>query len=301
MWLCPGPDPIETPESSEIKVSRFSLDQKSLILALHSRLVELSAIQSSPVPFQVARARVLDFGCLSLTGLRDIESKLRNRWNEFDQNLGWMFRDPVAVRKFIHGINQENQNEYCGEDDVQLDLWESREFIKHCGVEFSTAYRWDLCQFCSSFIHPHDPDPIDLESTWNPIFPQLKAQLPEIQRWAETTEQLLKVFEYSQIILSKSWPVIPGAHLPDKWLQQWHGLNDAAGSGIQETNANQSHALGIKWDWSEFKASLSLRGQLWNERLPHLLDPSISYSMAAHLGLRSLGFYLDKQVTINIV
>lgn len=303
IWLNPMPDPIENSETSEFKVSRFSPDEKDLIQALHSRFDELCAVvQSSPVPFGVARARVLDHARLHLTVLRDIESRLRSVWNELDQNLGWMFRDPVAVRRLVHDIAQGNQSEYSGEGETELDIRGRREFVQYCGVEFPTVYRWDLRRFCSSFIQQNGAEYTALDNdTWTPIFPQLKAQLPEIRRWAETTEQLLRVFEYSRIILSKSWSFIPGAHLPDKWLQQQqlYGFAVAPGAGIQEVDTSQLHDN--IWDWSEFRASMGVRQLLWDERLPHLLDPSVSYSMAAHLGLRSLGLDLDSQVTIKIV
>lgn len=53
------------------------------------------------------------------------------------------------------------------------------------------------------------PESAALESTWTPVIFELKSQLTEIQRWAEVTEQLLKVFEYSQMVLGKSWVSLP--------------------------------------------------------------------------------------------
>jgi len=85
-----------------------------------------------------------------------------------------------------------------------------------------------------------------------------ESQLTEIQRWAEVTEQLLKVFEYSQMVLGKSWVSFPGTQLPDKWLCNWENSCDAVASdsGGPDSQLIEADCL---WDWPEFKGSLGLR------------------------------------------
>lgn len=54
------------------------------------------------------------------------------------------------------------------------------------------------------------------------------------------------------------------------------------------------------WHWSEFKASLNLRGLLPEQRIPPQLDPAANINMAARLALRSLGLELVHQRHIQV-
>jgi hypothetical protein len=306
-WLMPWYNPSMYPQADEIKVSKFSPEENNLILALYSGLMELCSVLSSSTPeyttsdaFPVVRTRILDFSLLSLTKLRDIESRLKNTWDQFNQRLGWMFLDQVAVWKLFRDMNQASRERRSGEGRIQLEDLEAIGFKQYCGVKFPSTYKWDLSRFCWSFVRVPVPESAALESTWTPVFSELKSQLNEIQRWAEVTEQLLKVFEYSQMVLGKSWVSFPGTQLPDKWLCNWENFCDAVASdsGGPDSQLIEADCL---WDWPEFKGSLGLRKRLWDQRVPRQLDPSINCNMAARLGLRSLGLELDHQTIINII
>ena len=113
----PGTSHRRTPQQDEIRVSKFSLEEDNLILAFHSDLIELCRVPSPSTPeyvtsdaFPVVRARILDFGLLSLTKLREIESRLRNTWDRFDQRARMDVPGPnCCLEKFSRHEQSESR------------------------------------------------------------------------------------------------------------------------------------------------------------------------------------------------
>lgn len=298
-----------------IKVSALSLEENNLLLDFHSRLAELcrTPISSTPrdttISFSTIRDRMFSFFLLSLTKLRDIETRLRTTWYQLNHKLGWMFRDQAAAWKLLQEINQGNFGQQLGEAEIKLHEFESIFFIKYCGVEFPTSCHWDLGRFCWSFLQPAVLGFITAtEETWSPVFDQLKSQLPEIRTWAETTEQLFQVFEYSDRILDCSWVLFPNTQLRPAWLTHYENFRHAIRQSLslqQQEEGEPPHRAHLDsscfWNWVEFEGHLRAREQLWAQELPRELDPSINSNIAALVVLKSLGldFYSDRVIEIR--
>ena len=305
-WLIPWDNPSMALEG-EIKVSKFSPEENDLIISYHARLMELLRVDSSPTradaawdKFPIVRSKVIDFSDLTLTGLREAEERIRIEWNQLEQTLGWMFLDQVAVLQLILDVNRGSQEHRSGEGEMQLEDIEVTRFGQHGGVQFPLTYEWDLGRFCWSFTRPPAQGIVALNNTWTPVLTELKSRLPEVQRWAEVTEQLLNVFDYSQMVLGESWTSFPGTHLASKWRSNWETFRNVVGSDMQGLET-QPGETGCFWDWCEFKDGLRLREELWEQQVPHGLDPHINCNMAVRVGMKSLGLRLDHQTMINIM
>ncbi|KIX03741.1 uncharacterized protein Z518_07294 [Rhinocladiella mackenziei CBS 650.93] len=302
IWLLPSKNPSLFQGTT--KVSKLTQVENDLLLAFHSNLsilcethldIQQEYAVSSISP--TVEAMVLDFSLLSLTGLSEVESRLRDIWNNLEQQLGWMFLDQVAVWHFLRDMDAGSKEDLLGEGTVLFDKLEATMCERFCGLTLPSTYQWDLRQFCWSFIRTPIPQSATSESNWTPMLTQLKSQLSEIRRWVEVSEQLLIVFEYSRLVLQKSWTCFPGTGLPEKWRSNWRCFHETL---VLDPGKGQQFHPGCLWDWAEFKTSLCLRGLLQEQKIPPQLDPSVNINMAARLGLRSLGLELDRSDRIQI-
>lgn len=296
-----------TNTNDPIRVSEFSSRQKIQILAFHSSLMELCGIHfpasddsAGEVSYSIT-TRVLDYVLLSQTQLQQIESRLKKAWLQFEQELGWMFLDQVALWKLSAELG-ENDQEFHSECGLPVEPNEARAFAKFCGLELSSTnfVSSDVRRFCASFIRLQVPQSATFPNTWTPVLSQLKSQLSKIRQWSEITEQMLYVIEWSNLFLCRSWPSTPGSDLPNKWLRHWTDFRriveeSSGGAGSQQTKVESA------WDWAEFKDHLSKRAQLWGLSLPQQLDPAANHRIAVQLGLRALGLNLSARKAISIV
>jgi hypothetical protein len=286
---------------SEIGVDPFSSAEDDQLTSFHSWLTELCNLQPPPSPeggvnhsVCAAKPMILDFLQLSSSGLPKIEARLRREWDDLSQQLGWMFLDQAAIRNLLHEVSSGNLGDATGEARTVAGDTDA-EFDQRCRLPFKWTYRWDLARFCSSFLRPVLDRTAETESASNPMIRALKSQLHEVQKWAETTEQLLNLFAYSGIVLKKSWSSFPGAELQDKWLQNVDRdvEPDSPTSGKQPAD--------YRWDWSAFKHDLNLRARIWSQPPPPLLDPWNNRKAATHVALRSLGLDLYCETVVTIV
>ena len=63
---------------------------------------------------------------------------------------------------------------------MQLEDPEAIGFEQFCAMKFPSTYKWDLSRFCWSFIRVPASESAALESTWTPVFSELRSQLIEI-------------------------------------------------------------------------------------------------------------------------
>jgi hypothetical protein len=160
-----------------------------------------------------------------------------------EQKLGWMFSDQVALWKPFKEVSQER----LGDSKMQLEQHEAIGFVQYCGLEFQGTISWDFCRFFSSFLRLPTAQTTIFPNTWTPILSRLKSQLSEIQQWAEVTEQLLKVFEYSNLVLGRSSVSPPGGKLPDKWFCCWKNFCDVVDRSSRAFSSQPIEA-NCQWD-----------------------------------------------------
>lgn len=287
-----------------IQAIRFSPEEIGHITQFHATLVELCNVQTkaenNPASDDSAKETlmVLDYSLLSLTRLREIESRLMDHWNRLEQQLGWLFLDQIAIWKFIRGLDQvEEGRQYQGSSQMQIEPNEYVGFASFGGAELQQNISWDVRQFCSTFLRRTTTNVAAFPDSWTPILSQMQSFLPQMQQWASLTEQLLKLVEYSSSVLGRSWPSIPGDELPAKWRACWTDC----GSVLEQKEFSGSTATEAStWDWSEFKAVMILRERLWRQTLPQQLDPSVNHKLAVQLGFRAIGLNLVLGKPISI-
>ncbi|KAL4917525.1 heterokaryon incompatibility protein-domain-containing protein [Aspergillus aurantiobrunneus] len=248
------------------------------------------------------RTRVLSFLILSHTAIQRVENSLRADWNKWNQELGWMFRDQSAIWQFLCEVNQLNPDQRTGEGRINLKV---PEYISTStlGRYFQSVYTWDLTRFCWSFLQPTDPTQSNPEIQWSPMVGQLRTHLPEIQKWAQVTEKLVKVFEYTAASLGEAWESFPGSQLQRKWSRNYEEFlavstpNVQRGMGMHQRPHLQADHL---WNVSEFESQLRAREGIWALRTADERRWGDG-NIAAHALLNFLGFDLYNEQCIDIV
>ena len=256
----------------------------------------------------IVKGKILDFSQLSSGGFPDIEARLARKWNTLHQNIGWMFLDPVAVQQLVHELRlKQSETTTSGNASMSFTGRDDMEFELRCEVPFPVDYTWYLRRFCSSFLRPSSFSgaPAGTEGAWTPMYFELKSRLAEVQQWAEVTEQLLNMFQYSHRVLESSWTdSFPGSQLPDKWSRHWEEFQNATLNLESESQASEAEGQPPRsephWDWAEFKRDLRVREQIWNQGLPRGLNPLENRNVARHLGLRHLGLNLEGEALVTI-
>ncbi|KAL2866449.1 heterokaryon incompatibility protein-domain-containing protein [Aspergillus lucknowensis] len=289
------------PSSQLITVSALTREDGDSLHQLYSRLEPLPATNSSTVPPNTAtiRARALSFLMLTQTTIQKVEKWLRVDWNKWNRELGWMFRDQSAVWQFLLETNQLSADEQSGEDRINL-RGPDRFAITQSGKEFPTSYNWDLTRFCWAFLQPLDITHSGLELQWSPMVDQLRSHCSEIQQWAQVTEQLLKVFEYSSAALGDDWETFPGARLSPKWSANYRNFLAACGPNLrQETQGRPQLEPDCLWSIAEFERHLRAREEIWGLR--GLDERRLNEkNIEAHALLNFLGMDLYSEQRIKI-
>ncbi|RAL04427.1 uncharacterized protein BO80DRAFT_399860 [Aspergillus ibericus CBS 121593] len=295
-------EPSRTRGIPGITVAPLSPEEKILIREFHLSLEQASQIPSSatlavPISFSTIRDRVLSYSMISLTPLPRHEQQLQETWHTLNSELGWMFRDQEAIWQLLQEVNRLNATEQRGEARMKI---HPALVMKYCGTDSSaTLYTWDLRRFCWSFLHRVDPANTAPEPHWSPILDQMMARLPDIRKWAETTEQLLRLFEYIELVVEHCWTWLPGNQLSQKWTAHYDNFCAAVGMDTPRDLLNQRPSLDetCHWDVQEFENHLRARAQLWELNRPPELTGRDANSLMVHTGLRSLGLELyDEQV-----
>jgi hypothetical protein len=213
-----------------------------------------------------------------------------------------MFLDQVAVLSFIQNMNQDQVFSTTGVAKMALDEWEIVEFKKYCRSEFPSQYRWDLVQFCLSFLSL--PRPIHNfagpQNISSPMVHELQTRLDEVIEWAQVTEQLFQLFRYTRNVLGKSWPTFPGWQLSDEWVSWWNEFRSVSDSEISGADDRPPATERNVWDWPEFKHTLTVREQLWNQTFPPEIDPKLDSTMGSHLAAKVFGWDLESRTMITI-
>ncbi|KAL4995171.1 heterokaryon incompatibility protein-domain-containing protein [Aspergillus recurvatus] len=290
--------------SLQLTVSALTPEDDHSLQHLYSRLGSSPLPSTSPPPPSTARARALSFLMLPHTAIQKIEKALRGDWHRWNQELGWMFRDQSAIWRFLIEVNQLGTDERTGEDRINL-RGPDYIYITESEINFATIYTWDLSQFCWSFLHQTDPVQPVPQLPWSPMVDQLRSHLPEIRKWAQVTEQLLRVFKYTADSLGENWDSFPGSQLPRKWSRNYekflamHGPTVQQGIGAQQ---RQRPHLGSDHLWSpfEFEGQLRAREEIWTLRVPEELGSGGS-NIDAHALLHFLGLDLYNEQRVDLV
>lgn len=306
-WLLPWASSRVT---QQISILRLSSEEKSLIREVHlvieqTRRQSVALDDTIPVPFSSARDKVFSFSLCLFTGLPELDRQLWRTWEKFNTELGWMFRDQQATWLLLQLLNNLDAAEIQGQGQIKIDRCYEFLALKYSGVEYPSTYAWDLSRFVWSFLKRLDPEQATQkpQCTPTPILKIMMKSLLQIQQWAATTEQLLKIFEYTQTVLGSCWESFPGSHLPQKWVGNYENFNKAVGTDLHQniTDLRPSLDLSCHWDIQEFEDNARARDRLWDVELPPELEPTIDNNMAVHAGFRSLGLELYDERIIDIV
>ncbi|PWY96758.1 hypothetical protein BO94DRAFT_481807 [Aspergillus sclerotioniger CBS 115572] len=295
---------VPWPNSNDIHhtVSPLSLEENNLIqefhLILQQAIQEASADHTPPV-FSTIRDRVLSFSMISLSPLVLHEAKLRETWNTLSRELGWMFRDQEAIWQLLQEVNRLDATDRQGESIMRR---YGNLLIKYCGRDFPSTYTWDLRQFCWSFLHRINPEHTPPSPHWSPILNQILAHLPDILKWAQTTEQLLRMFEYTDSVFRGCWTSFPGSQLAGRWTTHYNNFCDAVRMGSPQNGLDQRPSLdeSCHWDVQEFETHLRMRERLWGLTLPPELNGKVANSFMMHAWFRSLGLELYDEEMVEI-
>lgn len=313
MSLVPISHNLTTSILSEYEISSFSLEEENLLLQLHSRLVELYRIPTSATLEATAiipssstvKYHILTFGLLASTSLREIEHRLKQEWERLSLKLRWMFLDQSAIQTLVQEIDQGNVEQPSGEGKIHLEPYEDIWFIKWCGVEFERDYSWDLKQFCCSFLPSNAQNTGTTAHAFSPVFDGMKSQLHEIKNWAAITEQLFQVFEYSRIILNHISIPFPGIHMRQKWHSHCKNIRrviaENPNSEEEQKQQTQGSFCDQEWNWVDFESHLNARNSVWEQKLPHMLDPENNKTMAVHMMLKALDLNIYHEQIIELV
>jgi hypothetical protein len=294
------------------EISNFSLEEENLLLQLHSSLVELYRIPTSTTleataiipPYSAVKDHILTFSLLVSTSLREIEHRLKQEWEQLSLKLRWMFLDQSAIQRLVQEINQENVGQPAGEGKIHLEPYEDIWFIKWCGLEFERSYRWDLKQFCCSFLPLNAQNPETTTLAFSPVFDEMKSQLHEIKNWAAITEQLFQVFEYSRIILNRTSIPFPGIHMRQKWHSHYGNfcrVTAENSTSEQQKQQTQPSSINQEWNWVDFESHFNARNSVWEQKLPQMLDPKNNKTMAVHMMLKALELNIYHEQIVELV
>lgn len=229
---------------------------------------------------------------------------LKQEWEQLSLKLKWMFLDQGAIQRLLQEIDRENVGPSTGEDKVHLEPYEDVWFIKWCGAEFERTYSWDLKQFCCSFLTSTSHAQSTTAHVFCPVFDEMKSQLHEIKRWAATTEQLFQVFEYSRIVLDHASIPFPGIHMRQKWHGHYENFSPGTAenpTSKQQSQQTQEPSFDQRWNWMDLESHLKARKSVWEQKLPHVLDPEHNKNMAVHIMLRALDLNLYHEQTIELM
>ncbi|KAL4927014.1 heterokaryon incompatibility protein-domain-containing protein [Aspergillus undulatus] len=293
--------------TKQLTVSPLTPEDDNALQRMYSRL------DPSPVPEIPAatiRTRVLNFLMLSHAIINRMEKWLRVDWFKYNQELGWMFRDQSAIWQFLLEVNQLDAEERTGEDKINYSRPASA-MAKHSGTEYLSTYTWDLSRFCWSFLQPTNSAQAAQKLQWSPMVDKLRAHLPEIRKWAQVTEQLLGVFEYTSNLLGEAWQSgpggFPGLHLPTKWASNYERFIEVSGPMLQlqlqqGTQQTQRPHLDLDclWSMAEFESQLRAREDIWALRAPDEMH-SGDTNIESHALLHYLGLDLSTELVVNIV
>ncbi|EFR05070.1 hypothetical protein MGYG_08078 [Nannizzia gypsea CBS 118893] len=280
---------------------RISSTTSTKVQEFYSSLLELC--EADPLPAlsidstTTETMAVVDFGILSLTGFDALEAELKSNWQGYTEKLRWMFRDQVAIWKFIRYMDQDGQKDWSGTGSMAV---EDIDGLKdNYATDIKAEYTWNLRQFCWSFLKPATLDIDELDSVWNPAFEALKAHTAEIQSWAEATGKLMNAIEFSRTALGSSMKFFPGINLPEKWYSNWNIFSKAREDGVFRDG--EAFDSDYYWNWSEFEQCIQQRETLLARTLPEELRPHENCDMKAHMAFRVWGLDLNHVRRIRIV
>ncbi|KAL4987650.1 heterokaryon incompatibility protein-domain-containing protein [Aspergillus falconensis] len=290
--------------SLQLTVSALAPEDDHSFQQLCSKLGPLSLPNASPPPTPTLRARALSFLMLPHTAIQKIEKTLRIDWYKWNQELGWMFRDQSAIWQFLIEVNQLSTDERTGEERINL-RGPDYSSITESEIDFATIYTWDLSQFCWSFLHETDAAQPAPQLEWSPMVDQLRSHILKIQKWAQVTEQLLRVFKYTADSLEEDWDSFPGTQLLREWSRNYEKFLAMHGStikqGIESQQGQRPHLRSDHlWSPSEFESQLRAREEIWTLRVPEergLGDSNID----AHALLHFLGLDLYNEQRVDLV
>ncbi|RAH62492.1 hypothetical protein BO85DRAFT_502411 [Aspergillus piperis CBS 112811] len=292
-WLLPWAN--ERPNERYI-VSRLSPEENSLIREFHL-LMEQTTQQSItlgddeiPIPFASVRDRVFSFSLYLQSPLPKLEKRLWDKWEDSNREFGWMFRDQHATWQFLRQINHLKVAGAQGEFEILVDKFDDIQTTLYCGVKLPWTYSWDLKQAAQG-------------PQWTPMLGRMMTALPKIIDWAETTEKILKLFEYSQTIFGASWTSFPGNELPQKWIDNYENFYKVLDMDINSIIADLRTSLdsSCHWDVREFEHIARARCRLWDLNLPPELESGSASNIAVHAGFRSLGLELYDEQMVDIL
>lgn len=306
-WLLPWAN--ERPNERYI-VSGLSPEENSLIREFHL-LMEQTTHQSVllggddeiPIPFASIRDRVFNFSLYLQSPLPKLERRLWDKWESSNREFGWMFRDQHATWQFLRQVNHLEVTGAQGEFEMLVDKFDDIQTTLYCGVKLPWTYSWDLSRFIWSFLRPLNPEQVAQGPQWTPVLGRMMTALPKIIGWAETTEQLLTLFEYSQTIIGASWESFPGNGLPQKWIDNYENFYKILDMDINNFRADLRTSLDLSchWDIREFEHIARARCRLWDLNLPPELESGSTSNIAVHAGFRSLGLELYDEQKVDIL
>ncbi|KAL2800032.1 heterokaryon incompatibility protein-domain-containing protein [Aspergillus keveii] len=265
---CPGPKLLVPwyrrlrlllPSSSSLTLSALTPEEDNSLQQLYSRMDS-----TDPPNAATSRSRALSFLMLAQTGIQRIEKNLQVDWNKWNQELGWMFRDRSAIWQYLLETTLLSTDERCGEE--YMDMRGPDRYA--LGKKFSSSYTWDLTRFCWAFLQPTDTYS-EFELQWSPMVDHLRSHRSEIQKWAQVTEHLLKVFEYSATALGNDqWTTFPGMQLPQSWASNYERFQAVFSLDHGQQRQQQRPQLGPDslWSIAEFERHLCAREEIWKLR-----------------------------------
>ncbi|PYH66553.1 uncharacterized protein BO88DRAFT_427642 [Aspergillus vadensis CBS 113365] len=306
-WLLPWAS--EQPNERYI-VSGLSPEDNSLIREFHllmeqttQQSVPLGGDDEIPIPFASIRDRVFNFSLWLQSPLPRLEKQLWDKWEDSNREFGWMFRDQHAAWQFLRQVNSLQVAGGQGEFEMLVDKFDDIQTTLYCGVKLPWTYSWDLSRFVWSFLRPLTPEQAAQGPQWTPVLGRMMTALPKIIEWAETTEQLLKLFEYSQTIFGARWASFPGNGLPQKWIDNYENFYKILNMDINRFIADLRTSLdsSCHWDIREFEHNARARCRLWDLNLPPELESGSASNIAVHAGFRSLGLELYDEQKVDIL
>jgi hypothetical protein len=284
--------------SSQLNVSALTPQDDSALHQLYSRLDPMAISDLDNI---TVRTRVLSYLMIPHAVTRRIEINYVTDWNKWNSELGWMFRDQSAVWQFLVEVNQLSADERTGEGRMSL-RGPDYTHITQSGSEISALYTWDLSQFCWSFLQPTDAAQSTSDLQWSPMVDHLRSHLPEIREWAQTTEQLLKAYEYTAAVLAEGWNSFPGTQLPQEWTSKYKKFLAISGPSLHQELQQRPHLKPDHlWSVPEFEKQMRARQGIWallkNPSNQPIDDGNIrSHALLSYLGLK---LYDEQRVDIE--
>ncbi|GKZ38457.1 hypothetical protein AbraIFM66950_010681 [Aspergillus brasiliensis] len=292
-----------------ITILGLSPEEKTLLREFHlvmeqaRRQYAILENDEVPISFPSVRDRVFSFSLYLQSPLPKHERRLWSAWQKLNSEVGWMFRDQQATWKFLQEVNNLNATERQGQGQIRFDRFDDVLTTKYCGVKLPLTYAWDLSRFVWSFLRRLDPEQALQDPHWTPVLDSMIMSLPKIREWAETTEQLLKMFEYSQTVLGTYWASFPGDQLPQKWFDNYKKFYKSVEMGLRQNISDLRLSLDSSCHWAtlEFRNHAEARDCLWNLKLPPELGSSDASNIAVHMGFKSLGLELYDEQIVDIM